>query len=83
MLSRGIDREGIPDDWCCNVEAPPTENYYRINDDNLPSKGTWSVSFEILVLPSLTLKRVKLEISNLVYNVTKVRTIQRDVVGVT
>jgi len=31
-------------------EAPPTENYYRINDDNLPSKGTWSVSFEILVL---------------------------------
>jgi len=20
-----VDREGIPDDWCCNVEAPPTE----------------------------------------------------------
>jgi len=20
-----VDREGIPDDWCCNVEAPPTD----------------------------------------------------------
>jgi len=20
-----VDREGIPDDWCCNVEVPPTE----------------------------------------------------------
>ena len=20
-----VDMEGIPDDWCCNVEAPPTE----------------------------------------------------------
>jgi len=26
-----IDRKGIPDDWCCNVEAPPME----------PSSGPW------------------------------------------